>query len=60
MADEPDPWEPVQRAVAAHRRGQPSDEKCVFCGGRIEVMGEDTIFYFRCPCGKSNGSLKGI
>jgi hypothetical protein len=56
---------PVGRAIEAFRKGLPFDEKCYFCGGKIGVMGEPaggpyTLIIFGCPCGKSNGSLKGI
>jgi hypothetical protein len=57
--------QPVARAIKALREGRPSDEKCYFCGGKIVVFGYPeggpfTSVDFHCPCGKSNGFLKGI
>ncbi|AEI67983.1 hypothetical protein MYMAC_004405 [Corallococcus macrosporus DSM 14697] len=47
------------------REGQVPNEKCVYCGGLIQVVGAPpggpfTQFYFTCPCKKSSGFLKGI
>jgi hypothetical protein len=57
--------QPVARAINALREGRPSDDKCYFCGGKIVVIGYPpggpyTTVDFHCPCGKSNGRLKGI
>jgi hypothetical protein len=56
---------PIARAIKALREGRPSDEKCYFCGGKIDVLGYPpggpfTTLDVHCPCGKSNSRLKGI
>lgn len=53
-------WAAVRAAIAKARAGKPISEVCVFCGGKLEVLGSDASWVFRCPCGKSNGALKGL
>ncbi len=57
--------EPVLRAIRAVKEGKTPQERCVFCGGRIEVEGAPpggpfSQFYFTCPCKKSSGFLRGL
>lgn len=66
MSSPSPPEEPVLRAIRALQEGRQPDEKCYFCGGRIEMIGAPpdgppyTQFYFTCPCKKTSGFLKGI
>jgi hypothetical protein len=55
----------ILRAIRAVKEGKESKEKCYFCGGLIAVVasppeGPFSAYYFTCPCGKSNGFLRGI
>ncbi len=57
--------EPVLKAIRDLREGRESDARCVFCGGRISVIGSPTggpftSFHFTCPCKKSAGLLRGM
>lgn len=58
-------WAAVLSAIDKVRAGQPQDEVCVLCGGTIIVEGLPpggpfSSWSFICPCGKSNGELKGL
>jgi len=55
----------VDRAIKAAKEGRPSEERCVTCGGIIEVLadppgGPYTQFAFTCPCKRTSGYLKGM
>jgi len=65
MTVENEAEETILRAVRASREGKEVEEKCLFCGGRIQVTGDPpggpyTLVYFTCPCKKSAGYLKGL
>jgi hypothetical protein len=58
-------WTAVRSAIGKVRAGQPQDEVCVFCGGTLVVEGMPpggpfSIWLISCPCGKSNGEMKGL
>ena len=57
-------WEAAHRAIAAVNAGEPYDEVCAFCGGKLVVEAlppaPSTQWFIRCPCGKSNGIFKGL
>lgn len=55
----------VDRAINALKMGCASVERCIFCGGIIDVAadppgGPYTQFRFACPCNKCSGFLKGL
>ncbi|EYF05145.1 hypothetical protein [Chondromyces apiculatus] len=58
-------WAVVQRAVSFVRHGKPHHEVCRFCRQplRIEHASLDlqhAQLFIGCPCGKSNGIIKGL
>ncbi len=58
-------WETVRSAVRKFNAGEPQDELCVFCRGKLVVTGfpKDgpyTSWEVRCPCGKGSATLKGL
>jgi hypothetical protein len=58
-------WASVKRAISRVQQSLPPSEPCVFCGGAIQVeglppSGPYTSWIFGCPCGKTNGTLKGL
>jgi len=56
---------PIDRAIAAFRRGEQPEETCAFCQGAIQVDGGPpggpyTFVVFTCPCKMSAGFFKGM
>lgn len=57
--------EAARRALRAFHRGEPHDERCPRCGGKIEVHPfiddpSNTAWFVRCPCGATSGQFKGL
>jgi len=58
-------WAAVLAAIAKANAGEPHDEVCAFCGKPLIVEGFPpggpyTQWQVHCPCGKSNGTLRGL
>ena len=58
-------WTVVQRAVSLVRQGQPHQEVCWFCRQPLRVTPASpdllrTQLFIGCPCGRSNGTIKGL
>ncbi len=56
----PEGQKAIERALSAARRGVAHPEVCVFCKKPLVVVGEDTVWYVHCPCGKSSATFKGL
>jgi hypothetical protein len=55
----------VRAAIAKVNAGKPQDEVCAFCQKPLVVEGLPpggpfTQWQVHCPCGKSNGIIKGL
>jgi hypothetical protein len=55
----------IRRAIRKVNAGEPQDEVCAFCGGPLLVEGAPpggpyTQWFVSCPCGRSNGVIKGL
>ncbi|MGE0404257.1 MAG: hypothetical protein AB7T06_46540 [Kofleriaceae bacterium] len=57
-------WEALQSAVRQFNANIPIEARCVFCENVLEVEGvppnSPTQWFVRCPCGKSNATIKGV
>ena len=58
-------WTSVRAAIARINAGEAHHEVCALCGARLDVEGLPpggpfTQWLVHCPCGKSNGTLKGL
>lgn len=57
-------WAGIKRGINRVKQGLPPDELCVFCGDALTILGLPpppyVSFQVGCPCGTSNGSIKGL
>jgi hypothetical protein len=55
----------VRAAIAKLNAGERHDEACVFCDKPLVIVGLPpgglfTAWLIHCPCGKSDGTIKGL
>lgn len=53
--------QPVLRLIESAKRGEAATELCYFCNRPLEIKSVEYVsFQISCPCGKSEGFLKGL